>query len=61
MNILLDVVDRMSERKVAPILAKMNPLKAKSVTSELALRRHLPRSSGELGGLEGATSPDSGG
>jgi len=61
MKILLDVVSRMSGNKVAAIMSKMNPMKAKSVTAELALRRYLPRSTGELGGLEGSTAPDSGG
>jgi len=42
MIVLLEVVDRMKERKVAPILAKMNPSKAKAVTLELAQRRELP-------------------
>jgi flagellar motility protein MotE (MotC chaperone) len=34
--ILLEVIDEMSERKVAPILAAMNSTKAKEVTSDLA-------------------------
>ena len=42
MVVLLEVVDRMKERKVAPVLAKMNPDRAKSVTLELAQRRELP-------------------
>ena len=42
MIVLLEVVDRMKERKVAPILARMNPTKAKAVTLELAQRRELP-------------------
>ena len=42
MVVLLEVVDRMKERKVAPVLAKMNPDRAKSVTLELARRRELP-------------------
>lgn len=36
MDVLLMVVDRMSERRVAPVLAAMNPEKAKNVTQELA-------------------------
>lgn len=40
--VLLDVIGRMKERKSAPILAKMNPLKAKTVTLELAQRRSMP-------------------
>ncbi|MBT6396709.1 MAG: MotE family protein, partial [Nitrospinaceae bacterium] len=50
MKILLDVISRMSGNKVAAVMSKMNPTKAKSVTAELALRRYLPRSNGELGG-----------
>jgi len=41
MEILLDVIDLMSERKAAPILAAMNPVKAKDVTVELAEKRRL--------------------
>lgn len=41
MPILLEVVDRMSERKVAPILAGMDPMKAKELTVELAEFRKL--------------------
>lgn len=41
MEILLEVVDAMSERKVAPILAKVNPEKARSVTEALAKERKL--------------------
>lgn len=42
MPVLLDVVERMREAKTAPILAKMAPSKAKTVTTELASRRSLP-------------------
>lgn len=42
MPILLDVVERMKEAKIAPVLAQMNPTKAKTLTSELAARRQLP-------------------
>ncbi|MGH6948708.1 MAG: MotE family protein [Kiloniellales bacterium] len=42
MGVLLSVVDRMNERKAAPILAEMNPEKAKAITLELAQRRQLP-------------------
>jgi flagellar motility protein MotE (MotC chaperone) len=38
---LLEVIDEMSERKVAPILAAMNSTKAKEVTSDLAEMRKL--------------------
>ncbi len=39
MPILLDVIGKMSERKVALVLANMSPKKAKDVTQELADRR----------------------
>jgi len=42
MPILLDVLQRMKERLAAPILANMDPERAKSVTVELAQRRQLP-------------------
>lgn len=42
MDILLDVVSRMNERKMAPIMAQMTPTRAKEVTFELAQRRQLP-------------------
>jgi flagellar motility protein MotE (MotC chaperone) len=42
MDILLEVVSRMKERKVAPILALMTPTRAKELTFELAQRQQLP-------------------
>ena len=42
MVVLLEVIDRMNERRAAPILAKMNPNKAKAVTLRLANRRSMP-------------------
>ncbi|MDD9900842.1 MAG: hypothetical protein OXT65_07680 [Alphaproteobacteria bacterium] len=42
MNILLDVIGRMNERKASPILASMTPEKAKNVTMQLADQRRLP-------------------
>jgi len=39
MPILLAVIDKMSERKVAPILAGMDPRRARDVTQELAEMR----------------------
>lgn len=41
MPILLLVIDAMSEKKAAPILASMNPKKAKQLTVELANERRL--------------------
>lgn len=42
MDVLLDVVERMNERKAAPILALVTPTRAKEITFELANRRELP-------------------
>lgn len=42
MVVLLEVIGRMKERKSAPILAKMDPRRAKAITLELAQRRELP-------------------
>lgn len=41
MPVLMMVADRMAERKAAPILAKMNPKKAKELTVELAEQRKM--------------------
>jgi flagellar motility protein MotE (MotC chaperone) len=41
MPILLEVIDKMSERKVAPILAGMNPKRARDVTQDLAELRKV--------------------
>lgn len=49
MPVLLDVVERMSERKIAPIMAEMAPTKAKAVTAELAQRRQMPQPSASDG------------
>jgi flagellar motility protein MotE (MotC chaperone) len=42
MDVLLDVISRMNERKVSPILALVNPTRAKEITYELAQRRQMP-------------------
>ena len=42
MDILLTVIGRMSERKSGPILASMDPEKARIVTTRLAMQRRLP-------------------
>ncbi|HYG89296.1 MAG TPA: hypothetical protein VD978_23900 [Azospirillum sp.] len=42
MPVLLDVFQRMKEQKTAPILAAMDPVKAKEVTSALVERRVMP-------------------
>lgn len=45
MDTLLLVAERMKERKLAPIMAQLNPTKAKDITEELArLRKVLPAS-----------------
>jgi flagellar motility protein MotE (MotC chaperone) len=41
MPILLDVIERMKEAKAAPVIASMDPEKAKKLTSELAKLRRL--------------------
>jgi len=50
MPIMLEVVERMKEQKVAPILAEMDPAKARIVTSELAQRRSIPLPKPSSGG-----------
>jgi flagellar motility protein MotE (MotC chaperone) len=42
MDILLDVAERMNERKLAPILALVTPTRAKEITFELAQRQQMP-------------------
>lgn len=42
MPVLLDVIQKMKETKTAPILAAMDPVKAKQVTAALVERRILP-------------------
>lgn len=39
MPTLIGLVDRMNTRKLAPVLAQMNPVRAKMVTDEMAKRR----------------------
>lgn len=43
LKVLLSVVERMREGRTAPILAKMDPAKAKVLTTALAARRTLPK------------------
>lgn len=43
---LLEVAERMKERKLAPVMAQMNPNRAREVTVELRALRQLPRSVG---------------
>ncbi|MCK5575940.1 MAG: hypothetical protein KAI28_08985, partial [Sphingomonadales bacterium] len=42
MGVLLKVAERMKERSLAPIMAKMNPQRAREVTVELDQLRKLP-------------------
>ena len=50
LDILLDVAERMKERKLAPIMARMAPEKAREMTVELARLRELPRVGEQVGG-----------
>ena len=43
LTILVDVAELMEERRLAPVLANMDPVKAKSVTTEIRTRRKLPK------------------
>ncbi len=42
MDVMIGVLQRMREQKAAPILAAMDPVRARTVTAELAQRRSLP-------------------
>ncbi len=50
LDILLEVAERMKERKLAPIMARMAPEKAREMTVELARLRSLPRVGEQVGG-----------
>ncbi len=50
LDTLLLVADRMKERRLAPIMAKMTPTKAREVTEELYRLRQLPKQGEGLGG-----------
>ena len=50
MTTLLQVAERMSERKLAPVMANMNPGKAKAITEELAKLRQLVAGAHTAGG-----------
>jgi len=50
MDTLLLVTERMSERKLAPIMAKMDPAKATEMTVELSRLRNLPDETLSAGG-----------
>ncbi len=46
MATLLEVAERMKERKLAPVMAQMGPERAREVTVELRALRELPRQTG---------------
>ena len=50
MDTLLEVAERMKERKLAPIMAKMHPEKARDMTVELSRLRRLPLVVQQAGG-----------
>ena len=50
MDTLLEVAERMKERKLAPIMAKMHPEKARDMTVELSRLRQLPAVGQQAGG-----------
>ena len=50
MDTLLDVAERMKERKLAPVMAKMNPEKAREMTVELSQLRKMPSIGEPTGG-----------
>lgn len=50
MDTLLLVSERMKERKLAPIMAKMNPARATEITVELSRLRNLPNEQLNSGG-----------
>ncbi len=48
MTTLLEVAERMKERKLAPVMAQMGPERAREVTVELRALRELPNQVGTL-------------
>jgi flagellar motility protein MotE (MotC chaperone) len=50
MPVLLQVVERMKEQKLAAVLADMDPAKAKAITIELATKRQLPNKAASSNG-----------
>lgn len=42
-EVLLKIVDKMAERRVAPILAAMDPVRARDVSRQIAEQRSLPK------------------
>ena len=52
-DVLLEIVDKMPERKVAPILAAMDPVRAREVSAKIAEQKALPKAAN---GQAGAAS-----
>lgn len=42
-DVLLGIIDKMSERKVAPVLAAMDPVRAREVSARIAEQKALPK------------------
>jgi len=57
MDVLLTVVTKMSERKVSPIVALMDPQKARSLTLFLSEQNKLPGSGSTTAGFGNPNSP----
>lgn len=57
MDVLLTVVTKMSERKVSPIIALMDPQKAKSLTLFLAEQNKLPGTGSTTAGFGNPNAP----
>lgn len=53
MEVLLKVAERMKERSLAPIMAKMNPQRAREITVELDQLRKLPEPAPEQASVGG--------
>ena len=51
LEILLNVISFMKERRVAPVLAAMDPAKAEAITSEIALQSFIPLNDKTLGAM----------
>ena len=66
LDILLDVAELMNERRLAPVLAAMNPQRATTVTIEIRTRKSLPErletgENGDAATLPGAADGEQGG
>lgn len=46
-DVLLEIIDHMSERKVAPVLAAMSPARAREISARLSLQKALPAAASE--------------